>query len=87
MYDCGMQSPSDHEAPELVTIRQFGDMSEALMAEGCLESAGIESFLTDANVARLEWPITRGMRLQVKADDAEAAIAVLEQSSGGDSNG
>jgi hypothetical protein len=86
MYDCGMQPQNDHEAPELVTIRQFGNMSEALLAEGCLQSAGIESFLTDANVARLEWPITRGMRLQVKADDAEAAMAVLEQSAGDDSS-
>jgi len=65
------------EVPELVTIRQFGDQSEALLAQGCLTSAGIESFLTDANIARLEWPLSRGMRLQVTAEDAETAIALL----------
>jgi hypothetical protein len=59
---------------ELVTIRRFGDMSEALLAKGCVDSAGIECFLADTNVARLEWPLTRGMRLQVNADDAETAI-------------
>lgn len=64
---------------QLVTIRQFGDMAEALLAKGCLESAGIECFLADANITRMEWPISRGMRLQVNADDAEAATAVLEQ--------
>jgi hypothetical protein len=62
---------------ELVTIRHFGDMSEALMAKGCLESAGIECFLADANITRLEWPLSRGMRLQVSSDDAERAIAFL----------
>ena len=68
------------QAPELVTIRQFGNMSEALLAKGCLESAGIECFLADANITRLEWPLSRGMRLQVNPDDAETAIAVLDQS-------
>jgi Putative prokaryotic signal transducing protein len=63
----------------MVTIRRFGDMSEALLAKGCLDSAGIECFLADTNIARLEWPLTRGMRLQVNDDDAETAIALLEQ--------
>jgi hypothetical protein len=77
--------PSANETPELVTIRQFGDMSEALLAQGCLDSAGIESFLMDTNIARVEWSLfTRGMRLQVEAHDAEAALAVLDQSSEGD---
>lgn len=69
-----------HEAPELVTIRQFGDMSEALFAKGCLDSAGIECFLADLNVARMDWPVTRGIRLQVGPADVEAAVAMLEQS-------
>ena len=66
------------QAPELVTIRHFGDMSEALMAKGCLESAGIDCFLADANITRLEWPLSRGLRLQVSPADAESAIAFLE---------
>ena len=70
------------QAPELLTIRQFGTMSEALMAKGCLESAGIECFLADANITRLEGPISRGMRLQVNPEDAETAVAVLESAAG-----
>jgi hypothetical protein len=55
-------------------------MSEALLAKGCLESAGIACFLTDMNVTRLEWRISRGMRLQVSPDDAASAIEVLNES-------
>jgi hypothetical protein len=65
---------------KLITIRTFGDMAEALLAKGCVESAGIPCFLADINMARLDWPLTRGMRLQVGAEDAEAAMAVLAES-------
>jgi hypothetical protein len=78
---------NDHEAPELVTIRQFGNMSDAVLAQGCLESAGIESFLADSNMGRMDWPVTRGMRLQVSSDDADAAIAMLEQPEADDADG
>ena len=67
-----------HEPSELVTIRQFGNLAEALMAKGCLDSAGIECFLADANMAWLDSPVVRGMRLQVSQDDADTAIALLE---------
>lgn len=67
-----------HTAPELVTIRHFGNLGDALMAKGCLDSAGIESFLADENMAWLDSPLVRGMRLQVNPDDAETAIELLE---------
>ena len=66
---------------ELVTIRQFGNLAEALMAKSCLDSAGIECFLADANMAWLDSPVVRGMRLQVSPDDAETAIELLESAS------
>ena len=75
-----------HEASELVTIRQFGNLTEALMAKGCLDSAGIECFLADSNMAWMDSPVVRGMRLQVSPEDAETAIAMLEQSGTGDLN-
>ncbi len=64
---------------QIVTIRHFGDMSEALLAQGALDASGIESFLADTNIARVEWPMTRGMRLQVDEADREAAEAVLSE--------
>ena len=74
------EGPIQHdEDSQVVTIRRFGNMSEALAAQGCLDAAGIKSFLADTNIARVEWPITRGMRLQVDSKDAEAAIALLAE--------
>jgi hypothetical protein len=66
--------------PELVTIRQFGSLADALMAKGCLDSAGIECFLADSNMAWMDSPLVRGMRLQVSTSDAETAREVLEAS-------
>jgi len=68
------------QASELVTIRRFGNLSEALLAKGCLESAGIECFLADANMAWMDSPVVRGMRLQVSPDDAASAIELLNES-------
>jgi hypothetical protein len=82
-----MQTADDYDDGELVTIRQFGEMSEALAAQGRLESAGIDSFLADTNMARVDWPLTRGMRLQVEAEDAETAMALLEEPEAGESAG
>lgn len=31
------------------------------------------------NIARVDWPLSRGIRLQVQAEDAESAIALLMQ--------
>ena len=75
----------ENDPRELITIRSFGDMTEALMAQGCLRSAGIDSYLADVNMTRIDWPVTRGMKLQVGVDDVEAAIALLEESAEDDS--
>ncbi len=71
------QPAEAHEGPDFVTVGQFGDISEAFLARGCLDSAGIKCFLTDANMTCMDWPVTRGMKLQVSTDDAPAAIALL----------
>jgi hypothetical protein len=70
------------ENRNLVTIRKFRDLPEALLAKGLLESAGIECFLADDNLVRLDWFISNAignMRLQVGEDDAEAAMGILDQ--------
>jgi hypothetical protein len=79
-----MAMTQSDQAAELVTIRHFGNLGEALMAKGCLDSAGIDCFLADSNMAWLDSPLVRGMRLQVKVSDVEAAIELLESAS--DSN-
>jgi hypothetical protein len=65
----------ENEAPDLVLVGTFNNLSEALLAKGVLESADIECFLTDA--AGLT--AIAGIRLQVKQEDAAAAIEILDQ--------
>jgi hypothetical protein len=70
------------EMRELVTIRQFRDLPEALLAKGSLESAGIECFLADENLVRLDWFISNfigGIKLNVRAADAENAQKLLDE--------
>ncbi len=66
----------------LVTIRRFRDLPEALLAKGSLESAGIECFLRDENLVRLDWFISNfvgGVKLCVKSEDVFKANALLDQ--------
>ena len=70
------------EERELVSIRRFRDLPEALLAKGSLESSGIECFLTDDNMVRMDWFISNllgGAKLLVNREDAEAATAILDE--------
>jgi hypothetical protein len=70
------------EFQELVMLRRFRDLSEAMLAKGMLDSAGIESSLKDENMIRMNWFISNligGVRLMVKPEDVEAAKEVLNQ--------
>ena len=70
------------EMLELVTIRQFRDLPEALLAKGSLESAGIECFLADDNLVRLDWFISNfigGIKLNVRVQDAGNAEKLLDE--------
>ena len=75
--------PHPHmEMRELVTVRQFRDLPEALLAKGSLESAGIECFLADENLVRLDWFISNfigGIKLNVRAADAVNAQKLLDE--------
>jgi hypothetical protein len=70
------------EVREMVTVRQFRDLPEALFARGSLESAGIECALLDDNMVRLDWFISNllgGVKLQVRQEDASVAEEILSQ--------
>ena len=65
-----------------VMIRRCQDLTEAMISKSILDSAGIESFLTDENLVRINSFYSRvigGMRLLVRAEDAEAARQLLGQ--------
>lgn len=70
------------EFNETVTLRQFRDLPDALLAKGSLESAGIEAHLVDDNMVRMDWFISNllgGIKLKVRPEDAEAASEILNQ--------
>src|ERR1035441_5298426 len=52
----------------------------AELPDAALDSAEIECFLVDDNMARIEWSnLVGGIKLCVKQEDAEAALDMLEQ--------
>jgi len=93
MLSRGMEAPpanagaaetpaSKDEAPSPVMIARYGGVPEALVAKSMLDSAGIESFLGDENLVRLDWfysNLAGGIKLMVREEDAETATAVLER--------
>ena len=77
------ESRCDFKMPtELITLQQFRDVPEALLAKGKLESAGIACVLADGNLVRMDWLLSNavgGIRLQVHQQDAESARALLDE--------
>jgi len=70
------------EFNETVILRQFRDLPEALLAKGSLESAGIQAYLVDDNMIRMDWFISNllgGIKLKVRPEDAEAASKILNE--------
>ena len=70
------------ESVGMVMIRKFRDLPEALLAQGSLESAGIECAVADQNMVRLDWFVSNaigGIKLLVHADEVADAEQVLSQ--------
>jgi hypothetical protein len=80
--DAAPEPRQEMEMRELVTVRQFRDLPEALLAKGSLESAGIECSLADDNLVRLDWFISNfigGIKLNVRVQDAGNAQKLLDE--------
>jgi hypothetical protein len=78
------EGDAEPRPPEgLVTVGRFQDPAEAQMARGMLEAAGIETFLVWENVNQLI-PSAFRVRLQVRVEDEEAALELLEPMNGED---
>lgn len=76
---------NDTRAGELVTIATFFFDREAIVAKSLLESAGIECFLDDSNIVRMESlspQVFGGMKLRVRAEDEKSARELLRQVEG-----
>lgn len=76
-------SDSEEERQRLIKLRQFRDLPNALLAKSILDSAGIECFLGDENMVRMNWfwsNLLGGVKLWVRQGDADAATNLLNQS-------
>jgi hypothetical protein len=79
------ETPPTIEVPEkrdLVLLRRYRDLPEALFAKGALDSAGIECFLVDENIVRMDWfwsTLLGGIKLMVDPRNLEEAAAILAQ--------
>jgi hypothetical protein len=74
--------PEAAKLSKLVNLRQYMTLPEALLAKSILDSAGIESFLGDQNIIRMDWFLSNalgGVKLRVREEDVEAATALLNQ--------
>jgi hypothetical protein len=63
-------------------LRRFRDLPEALLAKGRLETSGINCFLADDNMVRLDWFISNllgGVKLMVDEADVDEAESILTQ--------
>jgi hypothetical protein len=75
--------PEAGRLSRLVTLRQYMTLPEALVSKSILDSAGIESFLGDQNIIRMDWFLSNalgGVKLRVREEDADEAAALLNQS-------
>jgi hypothetical protein len=74
--------PATLEFSKLITLRQFRDLQEAWLAQGALQSAGIEAHLADDNMVRTDWFISNligGVKLKVRPEDLVDASRVLAE--------
>ena len=63
-----------------VVLRRYRDMTEAMVDRTLLESAGINCFLYDDNLIRLDWFVSNaigGAKLAVSENDAAEAAQIL----------
>lgn len=75
-------APAQDTRPNLVVLRTFRDLPEALVAKSILDSGGIESFLQDDNVVRMDWLWSNAIgniKLLVKAEAVADAVTMLDQ--------
>jgi len=70
------------EMRDLVVLRAFRDVPEALLAKGRLQASGIECFLADENMVRMDWFISNllgGIKLMVQPADFSRASRILSE--------
>src|ERR1700689_4909294 len=68
---------------KVVNLHQYMTLPEALLAKRILDLAGIEYFLRDQNIIRMDLFLTSalgGFKLRVREEDVDVATALLDRS-------
>jgi hypothetical protein len=76
-----VEEPEELEFRRLVTVRSYRDLTEALVGRSLLESMGIQAWIADEHLVRMNWfysNLVGGVRLQVDERDEAAARESLE---------
>jgi hypothetical protein len=66
----------------LITVRSYWNLLEAELAKGALEAAGIQCFLFDDNMVRMDWfnaNALGGVKLRVDRGNVDDANRVLDE--------
>jgi len=85
LYVGELQDSADSPTSEfrdLVVIRSYWNLLDAELARGVLQSAGVEAFLFDDNMVRMDWfnaNALGGIKLRVDAVNVEEASRILEE--------
>ncbi len=69
---------------KLITIATFSQAIEAHLCKTKLEAEGIACFIADEHIVSMNWLYSNavgGVKLQVKEENAEKALAILRQES------
>ncbi len=67
---------------ELVTVEKYQFLPQAESARIAMQSAGIETFLADAETVNTDWMLGNAVgyiKLQVRQSQADAALEILDQ--------
>ena len=70
------------EFRDLTVVRTYWNLLEAEMAKGALDAAGIESFLFDDNMIRMDWfnaNAIGGVKVRVDPENVDAANKILDE--------
>jgi hypothetical protein len=73
---------TEYENLRFIVLRRFRDMPDAFLFSSILDSAGIESYLADENLIRVDWlwcDFLGRIKLCVRNADAEVALNLLAQ--------
>lgn len=70
------------EFRDLIVVRSYWNLLEAELAKGALDAEGIESFLFDDNMVRMDWfnaNAIGGVKVRVDPHNVEAANRILDE--------